>query len=76
MSRHAELSDDEDVERCVESFSYFKRNGDSTTGQRQHDDIVPARVVNELRSELGACFTAIGERTMRSSEHSDTLPEG
>jgi hypothetical protein len=61
VARHAELADDEHVERRAERSCYLERNRHAATGKRQHDRLAPSERQQQLR-KLPTGVTAITER--------------
>ena len=62
LAREAELPDDEDVERRVESLGDFTSDRDTATRQSQHEHVLAARVfLGEPFAELAAGLGTVAE---------------
>src|SRR5947207_12329790 len=59
--RHADLPNDEYVERGPESESHLLRDGNPSARQGEHDDVVSPRECHELLGEPPACVDPIPE---------------
>ena len=70
LVRHAELADDDDIERRTERGGDLRRDGDTTAGEPEHDGLGPPEAPQGL-GELSSGIAAIGEH---GAPHS--LPSG
>lgn len=65
VTRHAELSHREHVERGVQRAGDFERDGNPASGQGEHDHVISPRVRTELRGEKLSGMAAVAEETHR-----------
>jgi len=61
VAGHAELADDENVERNVERAGDLGRNRDATTGKAEHYDVGAVSEVAEFGGEQAARFGTVAK---------------
>jgi hypothetical protein len=59
MSGKTQLSDQKDVERRIERLGHLESDRHTAARQRQHDYVVSAGILPQLRRQLDARFTTI-----------------